>query len=343
MLKKAQLIFVIVLVLVIEGGDHHLYGRPDSDGDHTVGETPSVKIPASYFAGEIDGPIRFAVIGDYGSGSEEEARVATLVNSWSPDFVITTGDNNYPDGEAATIDDHIGQYYSQFIGNYQGAYGPGSPTNRFWPSLGNHDWHTIDCRAGSCSGAYFDYFTLPGNERYYEVDLGLVHLFAVDSDSEEPDGAREDSIQASWLRNQLATSDSCYDVLFFHHAPYSSGEHGPKGRMQWPFSAWGADVVMSGHDHLYERLEVDGIPYFVNGAGGAGLYSFDNIGYLPPEATSLVRYNQAHGAMLVTATATAITYQFFNVDAILIDELTVTKKCNVDEDRNRFFLPIMQQ
>lgn len=104
---------------------------------------------------------RFGVIGDYGVDNAKEAAVAAVVADWDPDFVITTGDNNYPDGEAATIDQNIGQYYSQFIGNYQGSYGQGSPSNRFWPSLGNHDWHTINCNPGGCSGAYFDYFTLP--------------------------------------------------------------------------------------------------------------------------------------------------------------------------------------
>ncbi|HMN29556.1 MAG TPA: metallophosphoesterase, partial [Caldilineaceae bacterium] len=166
------------------------------------------------------------MIGDYGRDNANEARVATLVDSWGPDFVITTGDNNYPDGEAATIDATIGQYYSQFIGNYQGAYGLGSVTNRFWPSLGNHDWHSITCAVDSCSGAYFDYFTLPDHERYYAVDLGLIHLFALDSDGSEPDGRDQNSLQADWLRKQLAASTACYNLVYFHHPPYSSGRHG---------------------------------------------------------------------------------------------------------------------
>ena len=86
---------------------------------------------------------QFAVIGDYGSNTINEERVADLVASWQPAFVITTGDNNYDRGAASTIDRNIGQYYSQFIGNYQGQYGDGSPTNRFWPSLGNHDWRCL--------------------------------------------------------------------------------------------------------------------------------------------------------------------------------------------------------
>src|SRR5262249_6947905 len=72
---------------------------------------------------------RFAVIGDFGADTPDEAAVAKLVHSWNPDFVITTGDDNYPLGEASTIDPHIGKYYAEFIGGYHGAYGPGSPIN----------------------------------------------------------------------------------------------------------------------------------------------------------------------------------------------------------------------
>lgn len=116
--------------------------------------------------------------------------VADLVASWSPNFVATVGDNNYPEGRAATIDVNIGKYYAAFIGDYTGQFGPGSADNRFWPTLGNHDWKTGNV------DAYQAYFTLPGNERYYEIDHGLVHLFMVDSEGEEPDGATFDSVQS---------------------------------------------------------------------------------------------------------------------------------------------------
>ena len=253
--------------------------------------------------------------------------MATLVASWEPDFVITTGDNNYSDGAAETIDDHIGQFYSQFIGNYQGGYGPGSPTNRFWPSLGNHDWHSLSCDGSDCSGPYFDYFTLPGNERYYDVDLGLVHLFAVDSDGREPDGDQPDSDQGNWLQNRLSASTSCFDVVYFHHPPYSSGNHGSDKDMRWPFADWGAEVVMSGHEHSYERLDANGFPYFVNGSGGKSLRDFPNIGTLPAGVTSELRYNADYGAMLVTASDTAMTLQFINTAGALIDEHTINKDC----------------
>ena len=144
---------------------------------------------------------RFAVIGDYGSGSQAEADVAALVKSWNPDLIITTGDNNYPDGAADTIDDNIGQFFHEFIFPYTGNYGQGAQENRFFPSLGNHDWYSL-------RGAqpYLEYFSLPGNERYYEFTRGPVHFYALDSDSREPDGVGRSSQQAAWLQNRLAGS-----------------------------------------------------------------------------------------------------------------------------------------
>src|SRR6187431_1116775 len=79
-------------------------------------------------------PQRFVVIGDYGQDGPDEALVASLVNRLNPDFVLTVGDNNYPDGLASTIDANVGKHFQQFIGGYRGEFGPGSPVNRFWPS-----------------------------------------------------------------------------------------------------------------------------------------------------------------------------------------------------------------
>ena len=282
--------------------------------------TPVVPMPTPFPPGST---IQFAVIGDYGSESSGEAAVAALVTSWEPDFVITVGDNNYPDGEASTIDINVGQYYSSFIGNYQGTYGSGSPINRFWPTLGNHDWRSITCNGNDCTGPYFDYFTLPGNERYYSLDFGPISLFALNSEYREPDGNRADQAQALWLQTALPASTSCFNLVYFHHSPYSTSLHGNIADMQWPFADWGADTVIAGHDHVYERLDVNGIPYFVNGLGGRSFYTFPNIGNLPPDVTSVVRYNADFGAMLITVTDTIMVFQFFNTSATLIDEYLI--------------------
>jgi hypothetical protein len=258
--------------------------------------------------------LRFAVIGDFGEGNQAELDVANLVKSWNPDLIITVGDNNYPSGAAETIDDRIGQYYQEYIFPYVGRYGPGADQNRFFPTLGNHDWDTPGAQP------YFDYFTLPGNERYYDFVWGSVHFFALDADSREPDGVSRISTQAQWLQARLAASTSPWNIVYFHQAPYSSGTHGPVEWMRWPFEEWGASAVLSGHDHVYERLLIGGIPYFVNGLGGGPIYSF-----LSRAEGSQVRFNDDYGAMLVTASEQQMTFEFYARSGQLIDSYTISR------------------
>ena len=258
--------------------------------------------------------ISFAVIGDFGEGNQAEADVAGLVHAWNPDFILTVGDNNYPLGAASSIDAHIGQYYHDFIFPYTGSYGPGASKNLFFPTLGNHDWYTAGAKP------YLDYFSLPGNERYYDFIWGPVHFFALDSDGSEADGVNKASVQAAWLKQVMAASTSHWNIVFFHHAPYSSGMHGSTNWMQWPFVTWGADAILTGHDHTYERLLVDGIPYFVNGLGGGGIYNFVNI--LPE---SQFRYDADYGAMRVTATGEDLHFEFYSRTGKLIDQYEVKK------------------
>lgn len=278
--------------------------RPNSTPSPTPGAAlPGPTRPPTATATPEPLALRFAVIGDYGQAGEAEASVARLVKGWSPDLIITTGDNNYPDGQASTIDDNIGQYYADFIHPYQGAYGPGADENRFFPSPGNHDWRSTDL------APYLAYFELPGNERYYDFVRGPVHFFALDSDSREPDGINRGSAQAQWLRERLAASTSPWKIVYMHHAPYSSGRHGSTAWMQWPFAEWGASAILSGHDHVYEHLVVDGLNYFTVGLGGHPARYF----FLLPHRGSEMRYNDAHGALLVEATPGELLFRFVNV------------------------------
>lgn len=259
-------------------------------------------------------PLRFGVIGDYGQGEQAELDVANLVKNWNPDLIITVGDNNYPVGSPETIDANIGQFYQEYIAPYNGAYGAGAETNRFFPTLGNHD---LDTAGGQ---AYFDYFTLPGNERYYDFVWGPIHFFALNSDSREPDGVGRSSIQAQWLQAGMAASQSPWQVVYFHTAPHSTGVHGPVEWMRWPFAEWGADVVLAGHNHVYERFLIDSIPYFTNGVGGGPIYDFTGS---DPQLQA--RFNDDYGAMLVTADPTRMDFQFITRAGQVIDTYQITK------------------
>jgi hypothetical protein len=254
------------------------------------------------------------VIGDYGRAGPNERDVAALVKGWNPDAVITTGDNNYPRGASDTIDANIGQYYHDFIGAYAGGYGCGCTENRFFPSLGNHDLYT---ERGT---AYLAYFTLPGNERYYDVVLGGVHLFALDSDPSEPHGVTRDGVQAAWLQAGLAASTSAWKIVYMHHPPYSSGPHQSSTEMRWPFKEWGAHLVLAGHDHDYERFSVEDLTYIVNGLGGASLYALG-----APTAGSVTRFDADFGALFLDVQPHTLTARFFTVRGKMVDRVVLTR------------------
>jgi len=256
--------------------------------------------------------VSFAVIGDFGLTGKAEADIASEVQSWSPDFIVAVGDNNYELGAAGTIDANVGQYYHSYIYPYSGSYGAGAKVFKFFPVLGNHDWIT--------SGAqpYTQYFELPGNKRYYDFIQGPVHFFMLDSDPHEPDGITSTSTQSTWLKTAMAASISPWNIVVLHHAPYSSGKHGSTTDLQWPFQVWGADAVLAGHDHTYEQLLEDNIPYFVDGLGGSTIYDFGD-----PLPGSRVRYNTDYGAMRVWATDTKITFEFIDRSGALIDSFSL--------------------
>lgn len=258
---------------------------------------------------------QFAIIGDLGEPGPASEDVANLVKSWDPDWIVTTGDNNFPYGDYETIDPNIGQYYHQYIHPYQGIYGEGAETNRFWPILGNHD---LDTDWGQ---PYFDYFTLPGNERYYTVTLEPVTIFALNSMPGEPDGIESDSVQAAWLQQALAASETPWNLVFFHHAAHTSGHRGPSEWMRWPYQEWGADATFSGHNHTYERLMINDFPFFVNGLAGAPIYAWADEW----AEGSVAHFNRDYGAMRVEATTTEITFQFITRWDEVIDTFTIEK------------------
>lgn len=270
-------------------------------------------------------PLRVAALGDFGEAGTGAQEVADMINNWRPDIIITLGDNNYPDGEMETFDQNVGQYYGSYIYPYVGdQQWAGTETkNRFFPALGNHDWHTDQAQP------YFDYFPIfeshvntrsSSHERYYDFMWQGVHFLVLNSIKEEPDGVEVDSGQAQWLQEQLTTSTAEWQIVYFHHPPYSSGGHGSAEYMQWPFAEWGADAVLAGHDHNYERLEVEGIPYFVNGVGG---HSVRPIPSELPESRK--QFNADFGAMLLTIWPDRILFEFYSVrgGGELIDQYAV--------------------
>ena len=273
----------------------------------------------------------FAVIGDYGDAGGPARQVSELVKSWNPTFIITLGDNNYERGDLSTIQQNIAQYYCDFI------YNPDAPegyqceglaatdkTNRFFPSIGNHDAYS-----STSYQPYLSFFTLPGKETYYDFVRDSVHFFVINS-SDGDSSQCCDTEQAGWLQQELSQSTSQFNIVYFHHPPYSSSEHGSNGTMQWPFEEWGASAVLTGHDHVYERItrkDSPDFPYIVNGLSGRkGIYPCNNH---PLDATVFDSfcYNENYGAIKAILTGDRLTFQFYTIDkpSRLIDEVTLAR------------------
>jgi hypothetical protein len=264
--------------------------------------------------------VRFAVFGDYGDGSDGALEVAALVAELNPDFIVTTRDNSYDNADYET---NVGQLYSEYIGAYQGRFGAGSDTNRFFPSLGDHEYSDGGIEP------YLDYFTLPGdgvrstltsgNERYYDFTIGPVHVFILNVQPQEPDGSTRSSMQAEWLQRTMAESTSAWRLVVSPVPPFSSGDnHGSEPRVQWAYDRWGADAVFSGDDHVYERIVLDGIPYFVSGLGGRSMY-----GFAEPVAGSEYRYNQSYGVLMVEACDRHLAFAFHSLTDGVIDRFEI--------------------
>ena len=279
-------------------------------------------------------PVTIAVIGDYGGNNGGEYRLADLVARLKPDAVATVGDNLYPTPPTVTGTDKydlvVGKFFCQFLaGVPAGPYcnGRQSAVNRFFPATGNHDY------SDGPIANYLAYFSLPGrgvtsefptgSDQYYDVVLGPVHLFFIDSQLTE--GAFPDAPtfaeQKAWLQRSMADATAPWKLVLFHHPAYSSGStYGSSPAMQWPFGEWGADMVLSGHHHSYERIVRSDTTYFVVGLGGASRFPFD-----PPIPGSEVRFNEDEGALRLTATDTSLVAEFITTSNVLIDRYTLTK------------------
>ncbi|MBK7228175.1 MAG: T9SS type A sorting domain-containing protein [Ignavibacteriales bacterium] len=110
-------------------------------------------------------------------------------------------------------------------------------------------------------------------------------------------------------------------MVTVHHAPYSSGPHGSTLYAQWPYKLWGADLVLSGHDHDYERLVVDSLTYIVCGTGGHSLYTFiDTIN------GSVFQYNSNYGALLIETDENTLITKFYYTNYELIDSASIENR-----------------
>jgi hypothetical protein len=245
------------------------------------------------------------------TGCQQKA-TSDLVLSLHPDAVMPLGDEQYQRGT---------------YNGFKLSYGPtwGRLVDISHPVLGNHEYLT----AGAAG--YFKYFgVLAGDpaKGYYSFDLGSWHIVVLNSQCRYvAGGCGYGSPQEKWLRADLASHRSLCTLAAWHEPRWSSGEHesNPAFDPFWKdLSAAHAELVLSGHDHDYERFAaldaaghrdaVRGMRQFVVGTGGVGLRSFDDLA-----PGSEIRQNTAFGVLALTLNPTGYSWRFVSVDSSFSD------------------------
>ena len=264
--------------------------------------------PSSIFCSPVKDKIRFAVIGDWGTGGHDQigtAKQMFLSHQRTPlDFVITAGDNIYPNGSGRYFGKHFEEPFIDLLRDQV----------KFYAVLGNHD--VDDGRQDQCQYPLFNM----GGQNYYKFarNNGLVEFFLLDSTD-------FDSTQATWLENSLRASRAKWKIAAFHHPIYSSGKkHGSsvglRKKLEPIFTRYGVNVVFSGHDHIYERtLPQQGIQYFVTGAGGemrrGGVDLKSNI-----RAAS---FDEDNHFMLIEVDDSQVGFQAISETGVIVDSGTI--------------------
>ncbi len=195
--------------------------------------------------------VRFAVIGDNGTGGKEQYEVGAQMQKFHQatgfDFVLMNGDDLYGGKSPSEIKKKFDLPYAALLADGV----------KFYATLGNHD---------DPNERFYKLFNM-NEKRYYNFRNGNAEFFALDS-------TYMDAAQMSWLTSALQASGAAWKICFFHHPFYSDGKfHGPdldlRRRLEPIFVKYGVNVVFTGHEHFYERLTPqNGIYYFIEGSSG---------------------------------------------------------------------------
>jgi hypothetical protein len=252
------------------------------------------------------GTIKFAVVGDTGTGDKHQLAVAKQIATYRDrfpfPFTIMVGDNLYG-----------GHSPKDFEKKFERPYKPLLDAGvKFYATLGNHD---------DPSERFYKPFNMNG-ERYYTFKPSFnakVRFFALDS-------TYMDDKQLQWLGQQLAASGSDWKICFFHHPPYSSGEtHGSatvlRDQLEPLFVKYRVNAVFTGHEHFYERIAPQkGIAYFI--AGSSAKLREGDIQRSPLRAAG---FDEGYAFMLVEIDGDNLHYQTITDEGKTIDAGVVKK------------------
>ena len=250
------------------------------------------------------GSVKFAAIGDNGTGEQPQYEIADQMSGLHKvfpfDLVIMLGDNMYG-----------GQQPADFVKKFEMPYAALlSAGVKFQASLGNHDRD---------ENVLYKPFNMNG-QRYYSYTRNNVRFFALDS-------TRMDDKQVAWIDTSLARATEDWKICYFHHPLYSNADrHGAsvdlRVRLEPIFVKHGVDVVFSGHDHVYERLKPQkGIYYFVSGAAGQL-----RRGNMSPAEQTAAYFDQDQSFMVVEIAGSEMYFEAVSRTGRIVDAGTITQQ-----------------
>jgi 3',5'-cyclic AMP phosphodiesterase CpdA len=273
--------------------------------------------------------VHFTAMGDFGTGGSAQVEVLARLGQAgrAGELLLALGDNAYSSGTEQELQDRLFKPMAALLRQVP-----------LFPSLGNHEYLTNQGQP------YLDNFYLPANnpavtERYYSFNWGPVHFVALDSNCAIGLATSDRctlAAQKSWLAQDLAATQQPWKVVFFHHPPWSSGAHGSQLAMRREFAPlfeqYGVDLVLTGHDHNYERSKpmkgdgvaatgTRGVTYVVVGSGGATLRTFP----IAQPSWTAYRNNTDMGYLDVVVDGGTLNARFLNPAGTVRDSLTLTK------------------
>jgi Calcineurin-like phosphoesterase len=292
---RPRIILAFTAWCILVGGGMQRAGSPStiSSGLSVAATSPELECDLP----RAEKSIRFAVIGDSGTGGPEQYQVATEMEKCRQiagfDFVLMLGDNVY--GGKSQED-----FARKFELPYRALLDAGV---KFYASIGNHD---------DPNERLYKPFNM-GGSRYYSFKKGNATFLGLDSNY-------MDAHQLEWLETQLQSANTPWKICYFHHPLYSDGKfHGPdadlRALVKPLFEKYGVNVVLSGHEHVYERIRPKyGIYYFV--LGNSGELRTHN---LKPSADMVAGFDTDRDFMLVEIAGEKLYFQTISRTGQIVD------------------------
>jgi len=247
--------------------------------------------------------VRFLVLGDAGTGDREQYDVANQMLRYGRvfpfTFAIMLGDNIYGSERPQDFDKKFTRPYKALL----------DADVEFHAALGNHD---------DPNQRYFKPFHLDGN-RYRTFKKGNVRFFVIDSNYLDPE-------QMKWLEKELSQSGSDWKIAYFHHPLYTTARRGPEVELRAVleplFVKHGVDVVFTGHEHIYERLQPQkGIYHFTVG-GAAKLRKGDTR----PGPLIAARYDRDRSFLLAEIAGDSLHFQAISRKGVTVDKGVIARR-----------------